>query len=82
MYIVNFYIFCKTFCKEIRWLIDQKMARQFQVYLQPTGCLVTYSCIHCRAHLADHSALISKSFQGSQGRAYLFDKVIDFRCRI
>ncbi|VDO13950.1 unnamed protein product [Rodentolepis nana] len=37
----------------------------------------TYSCIHCRAHLARHEDLISKSFQGTQGRAYLFDSVVN-----
>ena len=25
----------------------------------------TYSCVHCRAHLANHDELISKSFQGT-----------------
>jgi len=38
-----------------------------------------YSCVHCRANLAIHSALISRSFQGSQGRAYLFDTVVNVR---
>ena len=38
--------------------------------------LRTYSCSHCRAHLANHDELISKSFQGSQGRAYLFNAVL------
>ncbi|VDL88628.1 unnamed protein product [Schistocephalus solidus] len=37
----------------------------------------TYSCVHCRAHLARHQDLISKSFQGSQGRAYLFENVVN-----
>lgn len=41
-------------------------------YLQPI-----YSCIHCRANLAHHRDLISKSFQGSQGRAYLFSNVVN-----
>ncbi|XP_048805717.1 protein yippee-like 4 isoform X1 [Lagopus muta] len=36
----------------------------------------TYSCVHCRAHLARHEELISKSFQGSHGRAYLFNSVL------
>lgn len=38
-----------------------------------------YSCVYCRANLAIHSALISRSFQGSQGRAYLFDTVVNVR---
>ena len=28
-------------------------------------CCRTYSCVHCRAHLANHDELISKSFQGN-----------------
>ncbi|KYN32217.1 Protein yippee-like 1 [Trachymyrmex septentrionalis] len=49
------------------------MVKTFQAYLP--SCHRTYSCIHCRAHLANHDELISKSFQGSQGRAYLFNSV-------
>lgn len=52
------------------------MVKTFQVYL-PTKNKCTYSCIHCRTHLADHDDLISKSFQGSQGRAYLFNRVVN-----
>ncbi|KAL5105120.1 Protein yippee-like 3 [Taenia crassiceps] len=55
------------------------MTRQFQVYLNPSVSSITYSCVHCRAHLADHNDLISKAFQGSQGRAYLFDKVVNVK---
>lgn len=40
----------------------------------------TYSCIHCRAHLARHEDLISKLFQGTRGRAYLFDAVVNVSC--
>ncbi|CAH8447372.1 unnamed protein product [Schistosoma rodhaini] len=42
---------------------------------RPLSC-----CVHCRAHLARHQDLISKSFQGSQGRAYLFDTVVNVSC--
>lgn len=52
---------------------DKKMVKTFQQYLPATNR--TYSCVHCRAHLASHDELISKSFQGSQGRAYLFNSV-------
>ncbi|PAA52895.1 hypothetical protein BOX15_Mlig025971g1 [Macrostomum lignano] len=46
--------------------------------LSPNGdCERTYACMHCRAHLAAHADLISKSFHGSQGRAYLFDRVVN-----
>ena len=51
------------------------MGKTFQVYL--SNDKRTYLCVHCRAHLACHEDLISKSFQGSQGRAYLFNKVVN-----
>ncbi|XP_058877122.1 protein yippee-like 3, partial [Acipenser ruthenus] len=57
---------------------SQHSNRTFRSYL-PAG-VRTYSCVHCRAHLADHQHLISKSFQGSQGRAYLFESVVNVGC--
>uniref|UniRef100_A0A4X2JUB9 Yippee domain-containing protein n=1 Tax=Vombatus ursinus TaxID=29139 RepID=A0A4X2JUB9_VOMUR len=33
-------------------------SKTFQAYLP--SCHRTYSCIHCRAHLANHDELISK----------------------
>ncbi|CAB3387819.1 Hypothetical predicted protein [Cloeon dipterum] len=54
------------------------MVKTFQAYLP--SCHRTYSCVHCRAHLANHDELISKSFQGSQGRAYLFNSVVNVGC--
>lgn len=45
------------------------------------NCHRTYSCIHCRAHLANHDELISKLFQGNHGRAYLFNKVVNIGCK-
>jgi len=33
-----------------------------------------------RAHLANHDELISKSFQGSHGKAYLFNSVVNVKC--
>jgi len=53
--------------------VGGRMVKTFQAYLP--DCHRTYSCVHCRAHLANHDELISKSFQGSQGRAYLFNSV-------
>lgn len=50
----------------------------FQTYLPPKERI--YKCISCRADLAYHSELISKSFQGSQGRAYLFNAVVNVGC--
>lgn len=57
---------------------QQRTMKTFRAYL-PT-CHRTYSCVHCRAHLANHDELISKSFQGSQGRAYLFNSVVNIGC--
>uniref|UniRef100_A0A1I7ZMJ0 Protein yippee-like n=1 Tax=Steinernema glaseri TaxID=37863 RepID=A0A1I7ZMJ0_9BILA len=56
----------------------KEKTKTFQAYL-PTGSR-TYSCVHCRANLADHNELISKSFQGSQGKAYLFNSVVNIVC--
>ncbi|CAJ0942405.1 unnamed protein product, partial [Mesorhabditis belari] len=53
-------------------------SKTFQEYL-PEGDR-TYSCVHCRAQLAHHNELISKSFQGSQGKAYLFNSVVNVGC--
>uniref|UniRef100_A0A8C9D4V6 Protein yippee-like n=1 Tax=Panthera leo TaxID=9689 RepID=A0A8C9D4V6_PANLE len=53
-------------------------AKTFRSYLP--RCHRTYSCVHCRAHLAKHDELISKSFQGSHGRAYLFNSVVNVGC--
>ena len=45
------------------WCLDQPsgctMVKTFQAYL-PNQCHRTYSCVHCRAHLANHDELISK----------------------
>lgn len=58
--------------------ITTNMVKTFQAYLPSTNR--TYSCVHCRAHLASHDELISKSFQGSQGPAYLFNSVVNVAC--
>ena len=34
-----------------------------------------YACDKCRAHLASYRNLVSKSFAGATGRAFLFDAV-------
>jgi len=57
---------------------QQRSMKTFRAYLP--NCHRTYSCVHCRAHLANHDELISKSFQGSQGRAYLFNSVVNVGC--
>ncbi|KRZ46049.1 Protein yippee-like 2 [Trichinella pseudospiralis] len=57
---------------------ERSRMKTFQAYLPSGGR--TYSCVHCRAHLANHDELISKSFQGSQGKAYLFNSVVNVGC--
>lgn len=34
-----------------------------------------YGCGKCRTHLSEINEIISKEFQGSHGKAYLFNKV-------
>eukprot|EP01026_Neomeris_dumetosa_P040717 TRINITY_DN33691_c0_g1_i2.p3 TRINITY_DN33691_c0_g1~~TRINITY_DN33691_c0_g1_i2.p3 ORF type:complete len:114 (-),score=0.86 TRINITY_DN33691_c0_g1_i2:543-884(-) len=36
-----------------------------------------YCCSNCRYHCADDDDVVSKSFQGRYGRAYLFSQVIN-----
>jgi Yippee zinc-binding/DNA-binding /Mis18, centromere assembly len=36
-----------------------------------------YTCITCRTHLTSHDDIISKSFHGRHGRAYLFDQCVN-----
>lgn len=43
-------------------------------------CKSIYSCIYCRTHLANHDELVSRSFQGNHGRAYLFNSVVNVTC--
>lgn len=50
-----------------------------QKYL--TECRSFYSCLYCRTHLANHDELISRSFQGNRGRAYLFNEVVNVDCK-
>ncbi len=46
--------------------LTPKTVKTFRAYLP--NCHRTYSCVHCRAHLANHDELISKSFQVSRTR--------------
>ncbi len=36
-----------------------------------------YTCSECRTHLTSHDEIISKSFHGRHGRAYLFDQCVN-----
>ncbi|KAL3738386.1 hypothetical protein ACJRO7_019853 [Eucalyptus globulus] len=38
-----------------------------------------YSCCHCRNHVALHDDVISKSFQGRHGRAFLFSRAMNIK---
>ncbi|NXE05353.1 YPEL1 protein, partial [Lophotis ruficrista] len=40
-------------------MVKMTKSKTFQAYLP--NCHRTYSCIHCRAHLANHDELISKA---------------------
>ncbi|PWN40143.1 yippee-like protein [Ceraceosorus guamensis] len=39
-----------------------------------------YGCVTCRTHLATNENLISKNFNGSTGRAFLFEEVVNVEC--
>ena len=40
-------------------MVKMTKSKTFQAYLP--DCHLTYSCVHCRAHLANHDELISKA---------------------
>ena len=50
------------------------MGRVYRTYLP--GVRI-YACGGCRAHLTNHDDIVSKSFQGRTGRAYLFNTVVN-----
>lgn len=50
------------------------MGRVFRKFLESKR---VYSCHTCDAHLADEEHIISKSFQGRDGRAFLFESAIN-----
>lgn len=50
------------------------MGRAFRKFLDSQR---VYSCSKCDAHLADEEHVISKSFQGRLGGAFLFEKVVN-----
>lgn len=53
---------------------DAQRVNDSMVYLD--GAQV-YSCAQCRTHLTSHDDIISKSFHGRNGRAYLFDQCVN-----
>ncbi|KAJ9054030.1 hypothetical protein DSO57_1001369 [Entomophthora muscae] len=46
------------------------------VYLDDDTDLI-YACNTCQTHIAHHSDIISKAFQGRSGKGYLIDKVVN-----
>eukprot|EP00163_Fabomonas_tropica_P023110 TRINITY_DN403_c0_g1_i2.p1 TRINITY_DN403_c0_g1~~TRINITY_DN403_c0_g1_i2.p1 ORF type:complete len:114 (+),score=11.17 TRINITY_DN403_c0_g1_i2:337-678(+) len=50
------------------------MGKLFLAYLEGPRI---YTCSVCKAHLAENDKIISKSFQGRHGRAYLFHNVVN-----
>lgn len=50
------------------------MGKLFEQYLD--GPLI-YTCRQCHIHLASHSSIVSKAFQGRTGQAFLFDAVVN-----
>jgi len=50
------------------------MGRLFKEYL--SGSRI-YTCRECKSHLANGDEIISKSFQGRHGKAYLFNKCVN-----
>ncbi|GAB5370564.1 hypothetical protein AAMO2058_001503700 [Amorphochlora amoebiformis] len=50
------------------------MGRLFKTYLEGN---VLYTCSKCSTHLSLHDQLISTSFHGRTGRAFLFSKVVN-----
>ncbi|KAL7545081.1 hypothetical protein ACHAWF_008446 [Thalassiosira exigua] len=51
-----------------------RMENDAMVYLDGPQ---VYTCGHCRTHLTSHDDIISKSFHGRHGRAYLFDHCVN-----
>lgn len=54
--------------------LNLAMGRVFRKFLDSAR---VYTCSACDAHLADEEHVISKSFQGRLGRAFLFEKAVN-----
>jgi len=50
------------------------MGLAYNVYL--TGNKI-YGCKNCKTHLSNHDDIISRSFRGQHGKAYLFNNVVN-----
>lgn len=54
--------------------LDAQRVNDAMVYLDGPQ---VYACAQCRTHLTSHDDIISKSFHGRHGRAYLFDQCVN-----
>ncbi|NXG58944.1 YPEL1 protein, partial [Hemiprocne comata] len=54
-------------------MVKMTKSKTFQAYLP--NCHRTYSCIHCRAHLANHDELISKASVNVISPFFIFFRV-------
>lgn len=50
-----------------------------KIFLEHMGGERPYSCIKCYANLTNHGQLISTRFTGANGRAFLFNKVVNIK---
>ncbi|KAJ5608839.1 hypothetical protein N7540_006058 [Penicillium herquei] len=50
------------------------MGLSYNVYLDADKI---FGCKNCKAHLADYNDIISRSFRGQHGKAYLFNNVVN-----
>ncbi|NXS56127.1 YPEL1 protein, partial [Brachypteracias leptosomus] len=57
-------------------MVKMTKSKTFQAYLP--NCHRTYSCIHCRAHLANHDELISKASQKIKCLVWLMQLLLFF----
>ncbi|PHH50665.1 Protein yippee-like CG15309 [Ceratocystis fimbriata CBS 114723] len=54
------------------------MGLKHNVYLSDNTKI--YHCKKCRTHLSAQENIMSKSFRGTHGTAYLFDTVVNIEC--
>ncbi|NXH58163.1 YPEL1 protein, partial [Rhabdornis inornatus] len=60
-------------------MVKMTKSKTFQAYLP--NCHRTYSCIHCRAHLANHDELISKAiFKSIYLKSFCFHLQVNVGC--
>ncbi|NXE36519.1 YPEL1 protein, partial [Ptilorrhoa leucosticta] len=61
-------------------MVKMTKSKTFQAYLP--NCHRTYSCIHCRAHLANHDELISKAIRKETQSCYQYNFSLFFRVNV